>query len=210
MSILSLADYRHVYEPAEDTFLLCDAVHRDRDVLLARRPRTVLEVGSGSGCVITFVAKMLQDGGAPAHCVAVDVNLDAARATQKLATHNGVAVDVVNAHLTGAVADGLAGRVDVLLFNPPYVPTPGDEVGHTGIEAAWAGGEDGREVIDLFLPALAPLLAPGGCCYLVLVEENKPQEVAAYVRARGLQAEVVLRRRAVNEGLMVMKIWRSE
>ena len=45
-----------------------------------------------------------------------------------------------------AVERRLEGNVDLLLFNPPYVPTPSIEVGGTGIEAAWAGGEDGCEV----------------------------------------------------------------
>ena len=45
----------------------------------------------------------------------------------------------------------LAGRVGVLVFNPPYVPTPSSEVALGGIEAAWAGGVDGREVCGRFV-----------------------------------------------------------
>jgi methylase of polypeptide subunit release factors len=65
-----------------------------------------------------------------------------------------VPIEVVRSSLLGGLEDRLRGRVDVLLFNPPYVPTPDEEVRGCGIEAAWAGGEDGRRVIDVFLPKI--------------------------------------------------------
>jgi len=69
--------------------------------------------------------------------------------------------------LDGPFASRLRGQVDVLVFNPPYVPTEPDEVGSSGIEAAWAGGINGRQVIDRFLPRIASLLSPRGRLYMV-------------------------------------------
>lgn len=57
----------------------------------------------------------------------------------------------------------MIGNVDILLFNPPYVPTddldPQDgfqdeEMNGYGISISWAGGPRGRVVIDQFLPLI--------------------------------------------------------
>lgn len=111
--------------------------------------------------------------------------------------------------------------VDVLLFNPPYVPTEPLEVhvGH-GIERAWAGGRDGREVIDALLPHFHAMLTKptpgiagsGGVAYMVLVRENRPREVVRLLRERwGLAAVAIASTKARNEALQVLRIeWASE
>lgn len=43
-----------------------------------------------------------------------------------------------------------------------------------GIEASWAGGKRGREVMDRVFPLVADLLSPGGLFYLVTIKENNP------------------------------------
>lgn len=44
-----------------------------------------------------------------------------------------------------------------------------------GISVSWAGGKDGREVIDRFMPEVPRMLAPGGRLYLVCIKENFPE-----------------------------------
>lgn len=45
LSHLTRADYDLVYEPAEDTFILLDALEQDADELKRLRPSICLEVG---------------------------------------------------------------------------------------------------------------------------------------------------------------------
>lgn len=107
------------------------------------------------------------------------------------------------------------GGVDVLLFNPPYVPTPSAEVGGSSISAAWAGGKDGREVIDRLikaeegeLPLLAQILSQRGVFYLIVVAENKPEDISDIVKSYGMDCEEVARKGARNEQLSLLRIWR--
>mgnify|MGYP005995075401 CR=1 FL=1 len=65
-----------------------------------------------------------------------------------------VPLEAVRCSLLSGIDVHLSGNVDVLLFNPPYVPTPDEEVRGCDIEASWAGGEDGRRVIDMLLPKI--------------------------------------------------------
>ena len=148
---LTLDDESKVYIPAEDTFLLCDALSLDRSTFLNLQPKVVIEIGSGSGCVITYIHQLFDQIGISASYFATDINPDAVALTRRTAEYNGVEVECVQTSFCDALVDKLASRVDVLIFNPPYVPTDSEEVQGNGIEAAWAGGIDGREVIDKFI-----------------------------------------------------------
>ncbi|KAJ2008394.1 S-adenosylmethionine-dependent methyltransferase, partial [Coemansia thaxteri] len=61
---LRKAEYATVYEPAEDTHLLLDALENDRTELHELRPTICVEIGSGSGCVSAFLGQVLSPYGA--------------------------------------------------------------------------------------------------------------------------------------------------
>ena len=70
-------------------------------------------------------------------------------------------------------ADDLTSSVDYLIFNPPYVVTSKEELQEAqlsaGISAAWAGGENGVEVLKELIPRVKKLLKPHGVFYLLLI-----------------------------------------
>ncbi|KAI9229409.1 MAG: N6-adenine-specific DNA methyltransferase 1 [Piptocephalis tieghemiana] len=194
------APYRDaVYEPAEDTFLLLDALEADAARLSSLSPRLCLEIGTGSGCALTFLSSLLGPKNA-------DINALCTRAARETGKRSSAWIDPVRTDLVHGLRRGHGqGLVDVLLFNPPYVPTDPAEVGSHGIEASWAGGKDGREVLDRLLPLIHELLSPKGIFYLVTVEENIPEDIASMLKTHGIHGKAVMKRKTGPEAL---SIWR--
>ncbi len=210
ISHITRTDHQNIYEPAEDTFLLLDALQTECQFLRERKPLICLEVGSGSGVVSTFAAQML---GNKTFYLCTDINSKAAHITKQTGSENNVNLNPLLADLASPLLDRIAGHVDLLLFNPPYVVTPSEEVGRpgtkAGIEASWAGGKDGREVIDRLLPCIPRLLSPSGVFYMVVLKENRPNEIAKMLIEQNMEASVILSRRCGAEFLAILRFVRK-
>ncbi|CDI78783.1 hypothetical protein, conserved [Eimeria acervulina] len=59
-SHLKEEEFRVVYEPSEDTFLMMDALEIDAETLQELQPALVLEMGCGSGCVSAFLSSLFK------------------------------------------------------------------------------------------------------------------------------------------------------
>jgi len=103
---LSVSDYPEIYPPSDDTFLLIDALEVGHN--------TVLELGTGSGIVAIYCANK------GARVTRTDINPHAARLARQNAEENGVDITVVEADMFG----GIRGRFEIMIFNPPYLPSP--------------------------------------------------------------------------------------
>ncbi|KAK3939130.1 methyltransferase domain-containing protein [Diplogelasinospora grovesii] len=238
--------YARVYEPAEDSFLMLDTLGSASEKAFlhmrfapqnSKMSPLVLEVGSGSGVVIAFLAAYAETIFGTRHVLtcAVDVNKFACTATTETVKRSVEGQDMELGSLTetamflGAVQGDLAscvrqGVVDVLVFNPPYVPTeemPAAEPVQTAfeedsrlLELAYAGGKDGMETTDRLLEALPDLLSDRGLAYLLLCAGNKPEDVKERIRTLDggpWRAETVGEsgRQAGWEKLQIIRIWRD-
>ncbi|KAF9498096.1 S-adenosyl-L-methionine-dependent methyltransferase [Pleurotus eryngii] len=217
LSHLTAKDFERVYEPAEDTFLLLDALENDAEDLKSSLPLICLEIGSGSGCVSAFIGTLL--GPSSALYLCTDINTHACQCTVATGRQNKVCLESVGTYLDRSLHTRLKHCVDLLVFNPPYVPTNSVEAESAqtspAIASAWAGGVNGMELTNTFLK-LAPvglleenpreLLAPQGRFYLVAVKENNiPNILATMLNEHNLAGKVVLRRRAGREHLHILR-----
>ncbi|CAO3620343.1 unnamed protein product [Mucor hiemalis] len=161
---------------------------------------------SGSGCVTTLLAKVV--GASNAIFLTTDINPFACETTIKTGLRNDIkSIEAIRTSLVDGILPRLKNQIDILCFNPPYAVTPSDEVGSFGIEASWAGGIDGREVIDQLLPLVKDILSPQGLFYLLLIEENRPKEIVEIMKNDyKMNAEIILQRRAGREKQFIVKI----
>ncbi|XP_074559339.1 uncharacterized protein LOC141815305 [Curcuma longa] len=198
-----------VYEPCDDSFALVDALLADRKHLIEQRPRLCMEVGCGSGYVISSLAIMLSELGNGVNYFATDINQDAAEATRATLEAHGLHAEIVVTDIASGLQKNLAGLVDVVVVNPPYVPTPEEEVGCKGITASWAGGERGRSIIDRILPVADELLSEKGWLYMVTLTANNPSQICCLMKQKGYASRIIVQRSTEEESLHVIKFWRD-
>lgn len=205
-SHLNVNDYKLIYEPSQDTFLLLDALESDLPYIEnVLQPSLCLEIGSGSGVIITALSKRLKN----TQCLATDINIHACLATYRTANKNNVDVECLHGNLADALRSNL---VDLLVFNPPYVITTEEEYRTACVDGevacSWAGGPSGRMVIDQLLKNLPAILSSKGVMYLLLLKENDPDAIIVYLKDLGFKAVKLMERTIPGERLCVLKIYR--
>ncbi len=180
-------DPDQIYPVREDTLLLLDAAEKE-----AGPSDRVLEVGIGSG----FIAQRIQRQ--VSSLVGTDINPHAVR----MARAKGI--DVVQTDL----AAGLCGRFDLVLFNPPYLPTQPDERIDDWLEFALDGGGSGRRVIERFAREVGSVLAPKGRILLVISDFTGPDAVEEIFEENGMTGGRVENASLEGEHLFVYRFSR--
>ncbi|KYQ48049.1 HemK methyltransferase family member 2 [Trachymyrmex zeteki] len=200
---LSDEELNTVYEPSEDSYLLVDALEADLEILYAMKPRICLEIGSGSGIVITALAMALKKR-YNVQFIAIDINPDACRATRRTSLINSVDVDVLQMNLLDCIR--IKYTFDIILFNPPYVVTEYDEVVDDRLVfKTWAGGKNGRQVMEQVFTIIPEILSDAGLFYLVIIKENDPEYILSAFKKLNMSGKIVHERKVRGEHLYVLR-----
>jgi release factor glutamine methyltransferase len=179
-----IREYGRVYPVREDTLLLLEAAEKE-----IQSSDRVLEVGSGSGYIAACLKHRVS------WIVATDINPHAVRRTRE------ESIDVVRTDL----AAGLCGSFDLILFNPPYLPTRPEERIEDWLEYALDGGPSGREVIARFAEQVGHVLARKGRILLLISNLTGQREVEKIFHRQGFIGRIMKKITIEGESLIIYR-----
>ena len=173
-----------VYEPAEDSFLLAEAA-----LSIIKNSENILEVGCGSGIICAVIKK-----NTCAKITGIDINPYAAECTRD----NGVEA------IRGNLLDCIRGKFDIIIFNPPYLPTDDSERTTGWINIALDGGYNGRKIINRFLEEAGSNLLENGRILMLISSLTGIEEVKSKMKSLGFYIEELNKERFNFEQLVVI------
>ncbi|CRG97419.1 methyltransferase-like protein, putative [Plasmodium gallinaceum] len=196
----------NVYLPSSDTFTFIEALenevkHIPSDVNIA------LEMGAGTGYLILSLYEMLLKRNKKLELLyCIDINEAACNCIKNLSNINKVSnVEILNNNLFNNMRK--CNQFDLVLFNPPYVPTEEDEMNKTDIVASYSGGKLGREIILKFLLNVYDYVSNKGVIYLLLEKNNIPHEIMNNVDIKKRFNYIELKKKkTLNETIFIYKL----
>ena len=149
MEEMEIENFEGVYEPAEDSWMMCN--------YLPNNLGTVLEIGCGSGIISIHLAKKGNQ------VTSVDVNPKAVKATKYNAQKNDVEIEILQSDMFSAVSNR---KFDTIVCNPPYLP-PSEKYNDPELELAVEGGANGHEFTSFFLSNAKNFLNAQGSLFMI-------------------------------------------
>ncbi|MEM2911155.1 MAG: class I SAM-dependent methyltransferase [Candidatus Bathyarchaeia archaeon] len=168
--------WSEVYEPAEDSFFFAENI-------TVKDGERVLDMGTGCGILGIIAAEKASK------VLTVDINPHAVHCAKENAKLNGVAEKMFFVQGDLFTAIRTEEKFDLILFNAPYLPSEPYE-GTTWLGRAWAGGTNGRAIIDRFAHEVPKHLEKGDRVLLLqstLANVNKTLKI---LEAEGLKTRI--------------------
>jgi release factor glutamine methyltransferase len=164
-----------VYQPQQDTHLLMRAMCREG----VAPGMHVLDLCTGSGALAVCAARL------GAQVTAVDIAWRAVLSARANALLSRRRIRVLHGDLAGHDR-----RYDLVVSNPPYVPSPEPAPPTRGAARAWDAGHDGRAVVDRICDSAPRALAPHGVLLMVHSALCDTGATIAALARNGLRAKV--------------------
>ncbi len=202
--LVIICDYTNVYSPSDDTYLILDYFKEKIDEsyfdgLEHSKIDKILDLGTGTGIIALFFQsiKMLYPAFKP-EIYASDILVESiACATQnERANKFEGQIKFIRSDLFGAFPLSLRRSFNIIVFNPPYLPSlkqVKEGVNKKNIDYSWDGGKKGFETLIRFLDEVKEYLSPKNKAFIYYISSSQTDlnELEKIIQEKGYIRETL-------------------
>ncbi|MCC7570540.1 methyltransferase [Candidatus Micrarchaeota archaeon] len=173
----NIKNCKDVYPPADDSFLLMDSIEK----IKLDGSEKCLDICCGTGIVGIYASNFVKT------IAFLDKMKHALICAKKNTKFFGVSGNFIESDLFDKIDE----KYDLILFNPPYLPTDESSKIKGKLNEALDGGKTGRNVIDRFIETFSDHLTEKGQVLMVDSSLDNTNKTIKKLKSKGFLVEIV-------------------
>lgn len=209
-------DFKNVYNPSDDTYLILDYFKSNInksyfDGLKISEIKRILDLGTGTGIIAIFfqIIKNYNPNFNP-EIYASDILEDAITCAQlnEKANSPGNEIRFIHSNLFDSFPNILKQSFNIIIFNPPYLPSSELIENKKSIDYSWNGGEQGYELIFKFLKTALTFLNLSEPHYIYYISSSRTDliELNRKIQKLGYRTSIIKEHHIFFENIYLNRI----
>ncbi|MFX1314391.1 MAG: HemK2/MTQ2 family protein methyltransferase [Promethearchaeota archaeon] len=212
-------DFENVYYPSDDTFLLIDYFKQNVnenyfDGIKVNQIKNILDLGTGTGIIAIFFQLIKQKiSNFNPKIYASDILEEAlicAKINEKL---NSIENEIIflKSDLFESFPMSLKNTFDVVIFNPPYLPSLDLDVEKErkkSIDYSWNGGKKGYEILLKFIDQVKNYLYLQNSSYIYFISSSRVNlhDLIDIIKQKGFENEILNKKHIFFEDIILNRL----
>ena len=208
-----------VYPPSDDTYLIIDYFKKNInenffDGLPLEPIRKILDMGTGTGIIALFLLELKKNFSKfTSNIYASDISDAAIRCAtlNERANNYKNNINFIKSDLFGNFPSNLQHSFDIIVFNPPYLPSISykeKDIIRSRSDSNWEGGEQGIEVFLEFIRQVKKFLNPEQKYYIYYISSSTADlnQLNEELETRGFLNSILAKKHMFFEDIMLNRL----
>ncbi|MFX1312253.1 MAG: HemK2/MTQ2 family protein methyltransferase [Promethearchaeota archaeon] len=207
---------KDVYQPSDDTYLIIDYLKNNInekyfDGIDIKNIEKILDLGTGTGIIAIFLQLLINIlPNFNAEIYASDILKDAIECAKQNAKANNLGEEIkfFESNLFKSFPNSLKHSFDIIIFNPPYLPSLKENETKEIIDVSWNGGKRGYEITINFLDTAIDFLNINHNCYIYFVSSSKADlgKLNDLIKQKNLKQQILHKKHLFFEDILLNRI----
>ncbi|MFX1409912.1 MAG: HemK2/MTQ2 family protein methyltransferase [Promethearchaeota archaeon] len=212
-------DFENVYYPSDDTFLLIDYFKQNVDEnyfdgIKIKDIKNILDLGTGTGIIAIFFQLVKQKiSNFNPKIYASDILEEALKCAKLNEKLNKIENEItfLKSDLFKSFPLSLKNTFDVIVFNPPYLPSLNLQIEierKKSIDYSWNGGKKGYEILLKFIDQVKNFLYLQNRSYIYFISSSRANlhDVINIIKRKGFENKILNKKRIFFEDIILNRL----